>query len=62
MRSRYTAFVLNDAAYLLETWHASTRPLALDREPATRWLGLKVLGTEAGGSREEGGTVEVIGG
>lgn len=42
MRSRYTAFVRENAAYLLATWHASQRPPALDFEPAARWLGLEV--------------------
>ena len=26
MRSRYSAFVREDAAYLLVTWHPDTRP------------------------------------
>lgn len=42
MRSRYTAFVREDAGYLLATWHASHRPPALAFEPGTRWLGLEV--------------------
>jgi len=42
MRSRYSAFVLEDAAYLQATWHASQRPATLDFDPATRWLGLSV--------------------
>ena len=42
MRSRYTAFVCERADYLLATWHASTRPAALDFEPAPKWLGLDV--------------------
>ena len=42
MRSRYSAFVLADAAYLLATWHASQRPAQLDFEPGVRWLGLDV--------------------
>jgi SEC-C motif-containing protein len=33
MRSRYSAFALGEAAYLLSTWHPSTRPRALDLEP-----------------------------
>jgi SEC-C motif-containing protein len=33
MRSRYSAFVLERANYLLATWHASTRPAALDFAP-----------------------------
>ena len=42
MRSRYSAFVLARADYLLATWHASTRPAGLDFEPGARWLGLEV--------------------
>lgn len=42
MRSRYTAFVCERAGYLQATWHPSTRPAALDFEPATKWLGLEV--------------------
>lgn len=42
MRSRYSAFVLGDPAYLLATWHPRTRPQSIDLEPAMRWLGLTV--------------------
>ena len=42
MRSRYSAFVMQQAHYLLATWHASTRPAALSFEPGQRWLGLQV--------------------
>ena len=42
MRSRYSAFVREQANYLLATWHSSTRPSALDFEPAAKWLGLEV--------------------
>jgi SEC-C motif-containing protein len=42
MRSRYTAFVREHAAYLLATWHASTRPAALDFDAQAKWLGLEV--------------------
>ena len=42
MRSRYTAFVREDADYLLATWHPDTRPPALSFEPGTKWLGLEV--------------------
>ena len=42
MRSRYSAFVLEDAAYLLATWHTSTRPARVEFEPGLRWLGLQV--------------------
>lgn len=45
MRSRYCAYVLEDEAYLLATWHPHTRPLSLDfqHEPRPKWLGLKVM-------------------
>ena len=42
MRSRYSAFVLERASYLLATWHARTRPATLSFEPHARWLGLEV--------------------
>jgi SEC-C motif domain protein len=44
MRSRYTAYVLGREPYLLASWHASTRPAALDLTagPAPKWLGLEV--------------------
>ncbi len=42
MRSRYSAFVKENATYLLDTWHASTRPASMDFEPGLKWLGLEV--------------------
>ncbi|MCK9380676.1 MAG: hypothetical protein M0P95_06350 [Sulfuritalea sp.] len=43
MRSRYSAYVLQLEDYLLATWHASTRPAALDLAAAPpKWLGLQV--------------------
>jgi SEC-C motif-containing protein len=43
MRSRYSAYVLGLADYLLATWHASTRPATLEPDPAgLKWLGLEV--------------------
>jgi SEC-C motif domain protein len=42
MRSRYAAFVLEDAPYLLATWHPSRRPAELGFEPGVKWLGLEV--------------------
>ncbi|WP_239024419.1 YchJ family protein [Ramlibacter humi] len=42
MRSRYTAFVRGDEAYLRDTWHASTRPADVRAGDGTRWLGLEV--------------------
>ena len=34
MRSRYSAFAVGDAGYLLRTWHPSGRPQALTLDPA----------------------------
>ncbi len=42
MRSRYTAFVRERGAYLLATWHPSTRPASIEFEPGVKWLGLDV--------------------
>ena len=52
MRSRYSAYVLRLEPYLLATWHAGTRPAALDLsdDTNTRWLGLEVIRHEASGS------------
>jgi SEC-C motif-containing protein len=44
MRSRYTAYKLGLQDYLLSTWHANTRPQALDLSEPVNWLGLKVIG------------------
>jgi SEC-C motif-containing protein len=58
MRSRYSAFALADAAYLLATWHPRTRPRALALDPDVRWVGLDVLATEGGGLLAREGIVE----
>ena len=52
MRSRYTAFTRRHEAYLLATWHASTRPAVLNlaADSATKWIGLEVKRFEAGRS------------
>lgn len=42
MRSRYSAYVLQRADYLLATWHPLTRPSHIEFEPDLRWLGLTV--------------------
>ena len=43
MRSRYSAYARNLTEYLLDTWHASTRPSLLEpHPPGLRWLGLQV--------------------
>src|SRR4051794_6177829 len=49
MRSRFTAFAMGDAAYLLKSWHPSTRPSELDLDPDVRWTRLDILETSSGG-------------
>lgn len=58
MRSRYSAFAVGDAPYLLATWHPRTRPASVDLDPQVRWLGLEVLAATGGGMLAAEGTVE----
>jgi SEC-C motif-containing protein len=58
MRSRYSAFAVGDLAYLLASWHPSTRPASLVLDPDLRWTGLEVLATTGGGMLAAEGTVE----
>lgn len=51
MRSRYSAFALGDADYLLRTWHPRTRPNELELDHETSWLSLQVI--EAGPTHVE---------
>lgn len=48
MRSRYSAFVVGDAPYLLATWDPAHRPAELHLDPDTEWRRLVVLRTEGG--------------
>jgi SEC-C motif domain protein len=57
MRSRYSAFALGNAQYLLETWHRSTRPAVLSLDPGQAWLLLRVLAAHTDG---DAATVEFI--
>jgi SEC-C motif-containing protein len=58
MRSRYTAFVLGRADYLLATWHASRRPGSLDPDEGAKWLGLEVRSHRA--TAEDRAEVEFV--
>ncbi|MGP3948094.1 YchJ family protein [Streptomyces sp. 7N604] len=57
MRSRYSAFAVQDEAYLLRTWHPGTRPPGVGFEPGMRWLGLEILETTEGSAFHTTGTV-----
>ena len=60
MRSRYTAYVLNDEAYLLRSWHPRTRPTSVTFDSKQRWLGLKVRSVRGGGVDDETGEVSFV--
>ena len=53
MRSRYTAYVLRNAAYLQETWDSTKRPEKIDfsREKID-WLGLEITDIKKGGIKD----------
>ena len=51
MRSRYSAYVAGDSSYLAASWHPDFRPTRITLDPALRWLGLEILGSDAHGER-----------
>lgn len=58
MRSRFSAFAVGDAAYLLATWHPSTRPASLELDADVQVVHrLSILRTERGGPLERDGVV-----
>lgn len=58
MRSRYSAFVVMDPAYLLRTWHPDTRPAVLTLDEGMKWRRLDIISTARGGPLDREGTVE----
>lgn len=60
MRSRYCGFVLRDEPYLLATWHPDTRPSRVRLDEKQRWLGLRIIASEAGGADDFTGFVEFV--
>jgi SEC-C motif domain protein len=57
MRSRFSAFAVGDEAYLLASWHPSTRPASIDLDGDTRWLRLDIIAKSEGGPFDERGEV-----
>jgi SEC-C motif domain protein len=51
MRSRYAAFALGKADYLLRTWHPTTRPRKIEFTPEEEWVQLRVLAASEAGDR-----------
>ena len=62
MRSRYTAYALNDENYLFETWHHSTRPQTLDlsQQNAIKWVGLKIINHSVDTNNSARASVEFV--
>lgn len=58
MRSRFSAFALGLAPYLLHSWHPSTRPRSLTLDEGTVWRRLQIVDTVAGGPDDAAGVVE----
>lgn len=60
MRSRYTAFVMKNEAYLRYSWHPDYCPADIRLNENTRWLGLVIKNTNAGGENDSKGEVEFV--
>ncbi|HYN78275.1 MAG TPA: YchJ family metal-binding protein [Lamprocystis sp. (in: g-proteobacteria)] len=60
MRSRYSAYTRGAAEYLRTTWHPNTRPADVRVDTGTRWLGLEIIATAAGGPGDSLGVIEFI--
>jgi SEC-C motif-containing protein len=60
MRSRYTAFTLENAPYLLASWHPDTRPMEMTFDATQRWLGLTILARDKGTQQDATGMVEFV--
>ncbi len=63
MRSRYTAFTLADGVYLMRSHHSQTRPVREQKSieawaKSVQWMGLVILGTQAGEAPDHTGFVE----
>lgn len=58
MRSRYSAFVVDEVPYLLRTWHPRTRPSTLHLDEAQEWRRLDIVESTRGGLLDTEGTVE----
>ena len=45
MRSRFTAYNMKNDAYLLDSWHSSTRPISVsaENELPVKWVDLKIV-------------------
>lgn len=60
MRSRYCAYIQRDTAHLRTSWHPDTCPAEIEFDEKIKWLGLKIISTNAGGPDDETGEVEFV--
>lgn len=58
MRSRYSAYALQNAAYLMATWDRLKRPAAIDFSGENIvWVRLEITDTKKGGVKDNKGKV-----
>jgi SEC-C motif-containing protein len=58
MRSRYSAFALDQEEYVLRSWHPDTRPASIEPDPNLRWERLDIIAATGGGLFDAEGIVE----
>ena len=59
MRSRFTAYALRNAEYLIASWDSSKRPANIDFSKETaEWQSLSIISTKKGGASDSKGVVE----
>jgi SEC-C motif domain protein len=58
MRSRYSAYALDDVDHIFRTWHPATRPDDLTRLPRLDWRRLEILDVVDGGPGDAEGVVD----
>lgn len=60
MRSRYTAYVVENEAHLLATWHPAHRPASLRFADDQEWHDLEILHSTGGSMFDTDGTVAFV--
>ena len=60
MRSRYSAFVRQDAEHLLRSWWPASRPAEIAFAARQRWLGLEIKSSTGGAADDGDGEVEFV--
>ncbi len=58
MRSRFSAYAVGNADYLLTSWDPGTAPRRVEVDHDTVWRRLQIVDTEAGGAGDDEGVVE----